>query len=98
MKKKKVSSKWFMTLLTALLGSSRTLKEMLLDLLNFIARSQKFGDVCKEAARLNGYPVAKLNAAATKAVQFTAGINNQQLRQLRSCFLAELACLVFPVI
>lgn len=95
MQENNAQTKWFEYLLSAIGGLGTIQDETLLVLLNFIARSKQYGEVWTEAVRLNGYPVPRLDAIETKAIQFIASLNNQQIQHFQSCFIAEFGSSIF---
>jgi hypothetical protein len=69
---------------------------MLVDLLTHIGHKEEYGDLWKEAVRLNGHSLIPwLNAMATFAVQLTCNMNQMQMKSLRQYLHAETGWLVF---
>jgi hypothetical protein len=88
-------TKWVENLLFALGGLERKEGESLLDFLSHMSRNEDFRDLWEEAVRLNGYPMPKIDGVSTRAIQQMANINQDQMRQLRSCLRMELGSSLF---
>ena len=57
-----------------------TKKDALLDLLRAVAQTEEYFYVWEQAARLNGYPLPRIDEVTTKAIQSFANINKEQMR------------------
>ena len=90
MKKNITNTKWFEQVLQALGGEEQEEAETLRNLLNYIARSKRWGECWEEAVLLNGSHIPKLNPGATKAILSMTNVNACQAHQLRKGFLIEL--------
>ena len=82
--------KWIHNLLVALGGSDdkNDIQCTLYNLLTYLARST-YSQTWDMVVSENGYPIPKIDAYGTKAIQSMCNMNGSQMRTLRSCLRIE---------